>query len=188
MTSEGENIQAAIETPPAWQGILDPGEKIVWQGQPDQGFDVAAKEIPKAMFALFFSGFAIFWMSQAAAHGGPFWMFGLIHFSVGLGIFWKAIFGATQRRRRTWYTLTDRRAFVATDMPFKNRALKSYPITPDSPISYRAGPLATIHFARERRTGDKGRSFIANIGFERIAEGEKVIALLRKAQRGEEDT
>ena len=47
---------------PGWEGILDPGEKIVWQGRPEQGFDIAAKDIPSAVFALFFSGFAVFWI------------------------------------------------------------------------------------------------------------------------------
>ena len=185
MTDIADTDQAAI---PGWQGILDPGERIVWQGRPDQGFDVPGKEIPQAMFALLFSGFAVFWMTKAAAVGGAFWMFGLVHFSVGLGIFWKAIFGTTARRRRTWYTLTDRRAFIATDFPLKGRELKSYPITPDSPVTYRAGPPATIYFARERRTGNKGRSYTVNIGFERIDEGDRVIALLRKAQRDEEES
>ena len=188
MTSETGTFEITAETPPQWQGILDSGERIVWQGRPDQGFDVAGRDIPQALFALLFSGFAVFWMTKAAAAGGGFWMFGLIHFSVGLGIFWKAIFGTTVRRRRTWYTLTNRRAFIATDFPWKGRELKSYPITPDSPISYRAGPPATMFFARERRTGTKGRSYNANIGFERIAEGDKVMALLRRAQRVEEET
>ena len=172
---------------PGWEGILDPGEKIVWQGRPDPGFDIPGREIPTALFALFFAGFALFWMTKAAQHGGAFWMFGLVHFSVGLGIFWKSVFGNTMRRRHAWYTLTNRRAFIATDLPFKGRELKSYPITPESPITVKAGRLATIQFARERRRGSKGRSYTIPIGFERIAEGDKVLAFLRRAQRREDD-
>ena len=179
------NAQAAF---PGWEGILDPGERIVWQGRPDQQFNIAAREIPSAIFALFFAGFAVFWMTKAAESGGPFWMFGLIHFSVGLGIFWKSLFGATQRRRKTWYTLTDRRAFIATRSARRGKELKSYPITSDTGLTYLDGPPATIHFARERRKGDKGRSYSVPIGFERIADGQKVLALLRQAQRGEGDT
>ena len=91
---------------PGWEGILDPGENIVWQGRPDQGFAVAGRDIPTAIFALLFAGFALFWMTKAAAHGGAFWMFGLIHFSVGAGMFAKSLFGNTIRRRFSWYTLT----------------------------------------------------------------------------------
>ncbi len=188
MTSDGATPQTEAEPPAAWQGILDPGERIVWQGRPDQGFFVEAGNIPTALFALFFTGFAVFWMSMAARSGGPFWMFGLIHFSVGLTMFWKALFGTTSRHRRTWYTLTDRRAFIATDLAFKGRDLRSYPITPDSEISWQDGPPPTIHFARERRTGDKGRSHTVPIGFERIPDGRAVIARLREIQRGEGDT
>ena len=173
---------------PGWEGILDPGERIVWQGRPDQGFNIAASDIGSAVFALFFTGFAVFWMSRAAEMGGAFWMFGLIHFSVGLGLVWKSVFGPTRRRRRTWYTLTDRRAFIATDTAKTGRALKSYPITPETRITYKDGPPATIHFARERHKTSKGRSYISRIGFERIADGQNVLALLRKAQRKEAAT
>ncbi len=127
-------------------------------------------------------------MTKAAQTGGPFWMFGLIHFSVGLGIFWKSLFGATRRRRNTWYTLTDRRAFIATKSARKGRELKGFPITPETRIAFEDGPPATIDFARERRKGNKGRSYTVSIGFERIADGQKVLALLRQAQRREADT
>ena len=181
----GTGAHAAV---PGWDGILDPGEEIVWQGRPDQAFHVSARDIPPALFALFFTGFAVFWMNRAATMAGPFWMFGLIHFSVGLGIFWKSVFGATHRRRRTWYTLTDRRAFIATRSLRKGKELKSYPIAADTRLTYQDGPPATIHFARERRRGNKGRSYTVPIGFERIADGPDVLARLRRIQRREADT
>ena len=47
----------------------------------------------------------------------------------------------------------------------------------------RDGPPDTIIFARERRSGNKGNSYMVDIGFERIDEGDRVIALMRAAQR-----
>ncbi len=176
------DAEQAAAVHPGWEGILHPGERILWQGRPDQGFTINGGEVFGALFALVFSGFAVFWMSQAAKAGGGFWMFGLIHFSVGLWLFWKSAFGPTFLRRRTWYTLTDRRAFIATDNPRKGKEIKSYPITADAPITYRAGQPATIYFAREQRTGNKGRRYTAWIGFERIPDGEAVMAQLRRIQ------
>ena len=173
----------AVIPPPGWEGLLDPGERIVWQGRPEPGYQFRPEKLVVAVFGLFFAGFALFWMVMASLAGGLFWMFGLIHFAVGVGLTVSSIFGDTFRLRRTWYTLTDRRAFVATDMPLRGRQLQSYPITAETRIDYLSGSPATIHFARERRAGNKGNSYMVNIGFERIADGDKVMALLRAAQR-----
>jgi hypothetical protein len=168
--------------PQGWEGILDKGEKILWQGRPAQGLHISFTKIPVAVFGLFFAGFALFWMIMASQAGGGFWMFGLIHFTVGVGLTGTALVGETFRHRATWYTLTDRRAFIATDLPWKGRTLESYTIDPDTRLDYRAGDPASIYFARELRRGSKGRSYWANVGFERISGGEKVMRLLRKVQ------
>ena len=105
------------------------------------------------IFGLAFAGFALFWMIMAAQAGGLFWAFGLIHFSVGLGIAFAPPFWNAWRRRHTWYTLTNRRAFIATDMPVRGRRLQSYPISRDTVLAYDAQDPATIHFAHEYRRG-----------------------------------
>lgn len=171
-------------THPGWDGILDPGETILWQGRPDQSFKIDFGAIFGAVFGLVFAVFALFWMIMAASMGAGFWMFGLIHFTVGLGLTWKSVFGTTYRRRRSWYTLTDRRAFIATKSWRRGRDLKSYPITASSEITYFDGRFATIFFAREQRVGHKGRRYSVAIGFERITEGDKVMRLIRQVQNG----
>lgn len=171
-----------MSTPAGWQSILDDGESIKWQGRPDGKLAFKAAYIFTFLFGLAFAGFALFWMVMASSAGGGFWMFGLIHFSVGLGLailppFWSAFV-----RRHTWYTLTDRRAFIATDKPFVGRKLKSYPITKDTSIEFTPADLATIHFAEEIRRTKNGTRRTA-IGFERIAEGDEVYRLIRDIQR-----
>jgi len=172
----------ARPVPAGWEGILDPGEEILWQGRPGQGFHMAPDKVFIVGFGLLFAGFALFWMVMAAQAGGFFWMFGLIHFSAGVGMIGQAVFGSTIRRRGTWYTLSNRRAFIATDLPWRAKALKSYPIRPDTELDYRQGDPATIVFARELRRGNKGRAYNVDIGFERIAEGDKVMRLIRGVQ------
>ncbi len=172
-----------MTVPAGWDGILDKGEVILWQGRPDTAVRFQAMPTFTALFGLAFAGFALFWMIMASQAGGFFWMFGLIHFAVGLAIgIGPPVFSAW-RRRHTWYTLTDRRAFIATDLPLKGRKLKSYPIDGDTVLDYQAGDPATIHFAHEmRRTKNGSRRH--DIGFERIAGGAEVYRMLRDVQRG----
>lgn len=169
---------SAAAVPAGWEGILEAGEQILWQGRPGQAFHIGFEDLFKGVFGLFFAGFAAFWMAMAMTAGGFFWMFGLLHFGAGLALVFGSLLGPTIRRRNTWYTLTDRRAFIATDMPLKSRSLKSYPIGPDTALAYYDGDPATIHFAREQRRTDKGRGYTVDIGFERISEGDKVLRLM----------
>ena len=164
-----------------WEGILDAGEEILWQGRPDGRVIFTFGNVVGFFFGLFFAGFALFWMIMASAGGGYFWMFGLLHFGVGLGVAFGAMFWSAWRRRHSWYTLTDRRAFIATDIPFRGRSLKSYPITRETVLDYDGGALATIHFNHEMRRGRNGQ-YKVDVGFERIENGAEVYRLMRGIQ------
>ena len=175
-----------LPTPTGWEGILDPGEAILWQGRPDGKVTWRIGHVMTFVFGLVFAGFALFWMIMASQAGGGFWMFGLIHFAAGIGLAFGPPFWSAWRRRHTWYTLTGQRAFIATDIPFQGRALKSFPITPATTIDYQAGEPATIHFAHEYRSTKHGSRRVP-VGFERIENGAEVYRLIREAQKAEED-
>lgn len=165
-----------------WAGILDDGETILWQGRPDGAVSLSVANVMTSLFGLAFAGFALFWMIMASQAGGFFWMFGLLHFSVGLGLAAGPIFWDAYRRRHTWYTLTSQRAFIATDLPLKGKSLDSYPITDDTPLSLVDGPPTTIYFAAGLRRGSNGKKRHTKIGFERIAEGREVFRMMRQIQ------
>ena len=167
-----------------WEGILDRDERILWQGRPDGRVVLSALHIPLALFGTAFAGFALFWMIMAAFSGGLFWMFGLIHFSIGVALVVGPPFFSAYRRQRTWYTLTDRRAFVATDLPISGRKFKSYPIDVDTRLDFVDGDPSSVHFAEAIRRG-KNRTYRVPIGFERIENGREVYKLIRKVQSGE---
>lgn len=174
--------------PSVWNDILSRDEQILWQGRPDQGFHLGLGNLFGAAFGIFFAGFALFWMVMASQAGGIFWMFGLLHFSVGAGLVLFSIFGDTYRRRHTWYTLTTQRAFIATALPLLGRKLKSYPISTDLPLEYVNGPPDSLHFASETRRTKNGTRAVP-IGFMRIDDGKKVYAMVRDIQKGTyEDT
>ncbi|WP_112322343.1 hypothetical protein [Oceanibium sediminis] len=108
----------------------------------------------------------------------------LPHFGIGLVILFGALVWPTYARRRTWYTLTDRRAFIARDLPFRGRTLKTYPITADSPIEHQPGTPGTVTFAVKRKRTAKGAK-TRKIGFERVQDAEKVYRLLLAQTRGQ---
>ncbi len=171
-----------MSSPSGWEGILDEGEVIRWQGRPDGAVVWKVSNVGTLLFGAMFSGFALFWMILAAQAGGGFWMFGLIHFFVGIGIAVGPVFWNTLRRRRSWYTLTNKRAIVATDMPTKGRVLRSYPITKDTVLGVNTDEPASITFASEQRRR-KGGNYKVKIGFERIEDAKQVFALLREIQK-----
>ncbi|PHQ99199.1 MAG: aspartate carbamoyltransferase catalytic subunit [Marinosulfonomonas sp.] len=164
-----------MSIPSGWEGILDEGEDIRWQGRPDGGVAWKLSNIPAVLFGLAFSGFALFWMVMAASAGGGMWMFGMIHFAAGIGIGIGPVFWSAYRRRNTWYTLTNKRALIATNLPMRGRKLKSYPITKETPLEFSTGDPASITCATERRRSKNG-SYEVKIGFERIADGKQVYA------------
>lgn len=168
-----------------WEGILDKGEKILWQGRPDGKIHMKIGNYASFGFGLIFAGFAVFWMVMASSAGGGFWMFGLIHFFVGIGLSFGSIFWSAYKRRNSWYTLTDKRAFIASDLPLKGRSLNSYPIKADTVLEYQQGAFSTIHFSEETRRGNKGRRYTVKIGFERIGDGDKVYRLMRDVQKAD---
>lgn len=164
-----------------WESILDPGENIIWQGRPDGAITLRPRNIMLLIFGLFFAGFALFWMIMVAQAGGGFWMFGLLHFAVGAGIVFAALFWGAYRRRRSWYTLTNTRAIIATDLPLIGKRLKSWPITAESVLDLQQGPPDTVNFAETIKRGKNG-SYRVSIGFERIEDGREVYRLMRDVQ------
>jgi len=167
-----------------WENILDADEHILWQGRPDPTLRFAFAGLGRTMFGAAFAGFALFWMTMAAQGGGFFWMFGLIHFAAGVGIMGGAALLFPYRARHTWYTLSSKRAFVATDFPVQGRKLRDYPITPDTNLLLDENTVSTLYFGPEpvfRKNQNRAR----RVGFERIHDGRRVYGMMRDIQRAQ---
>ena len=181
-----------------WKGLLYHDEKIIWQGSPEGRVRLEWKSAFTPIFFLFFTGFAIFWMMTASwmigeADGagpgiqGPFrymWVFGLPFFAAGfynlvLIHFWKA-----RERRRTHYTLTNQRAFIGKTGITGKRSLTSHPITADTNLTISEGATSDVSFAKETKKNADGDPYVISIGFEDLANGREVYALMRKLQDG----
>ncbi len=166
-----------------WQPYLDPDERILWEGRPDGRFHISGSSLAETAFGLFFAGFSVFWMFIASQSGGVFWTFGLLFLFTGIGLTFNALFGNTLVRFYSNYTLTNKRAIIATQLPIRGRQFTSYPIKPDTIVDFDQGPLSSIYFhQRVRRVNDSDR--VEKVGFERISDGEHVYKLMREIQRG----
>jgi hypothetical protein len=169
-------------TPPGWEGILEAGEEVLWQGRPDGTLSVHLSDAVQGFFGFVFTGFALFWIFLAASSGGFFWVFGLIPLGVGLGMSIGGPLWRAYRLRHTWYTLTTQRAFIATDNPVSGRNLMAYPVTPESPLKLVEANPGSVHFAETTRRNKNG-TFTVPVGFERIHDARDVFAQMRAIQK-----
>ena len=192
-----------------WDGILEPGETVLWQGQPMPGLvwrDMISDRLP---IGIIFTLFSTFWIGvtiwMAATIDGPlllrllFPMAGLPFLGVGLYMLVGHLYWDALVRAGTWYTLTDRRAFIATDI-LGRRKLDSYPIDEMTGLSLIDGIpgdviFATVTHSRPRRVAapNRSRNRLAKssrrqIGFRRITEARKVWRMIRDRQAAMTDT
>ncbi len=120
-------------TDDAIQSLLEPDERVLWQGKPDRGAYVW-QQYPLFIFGLFWFGFAIFWnvgvWRSVPLHGNGgggyvFRLFGLPFLVIGLYI----TFGQLVHRAWEWprvnYVLTNRRMLVTSGL-FSRRQSSLY--------------------------------------------------------------
>lgn len=186
-----------------WRPYLDPEEVMLWQGRPQRGWSWRAGENGTILLGVFIIGFLFFAtydMIQSGEAGG----FGGLLVWAGIGI----LIGASGPvamavvRRGTWYALTDRRALIAHWPTLAGKTLYQgidcYPITEVALVPADLRGLQTVQFSRlsQRYTfhhiwiraggaarGTQGRTRDAQIGFERISEGESVAQLCEQVLR-----
>lgn len=176
-----------MTAPPGWDGLLDPDEKILWQGHPDRHFRLRKRNIALSVFGLFFLGSSFFMIIMAPGMSGPanmplfILLFELPFLAAGLYMVFGVHFFDTWKRAHTVYTLTNKHAFIATDTTGKK--LKSYPIDAQTPITFKPGPPDSVFFATELRARNRTSSTVP-VGFELISDGQKVYKLIREVQAG----
>ncbi|NSX56491.1 hypothetical protein [Parasulfitobacter algicola] len=170
-----------------WDGILEPGERIIWQGRPDYKFDL--KRVPVIIYIAGFSMVTV--MSYQLIANAMFQTTAGIVLSgicilSGLLILIGIPFLDAHNRKYTTYTLTDRRAFIAAITILGDRLWTSHQIRIDFPITFKEGSPPSIYFTEGwgHRWYSKYRVKVP-VGFERINNAHEVHALLQKVQRRE---
>lgn len=176
------------DVPSEWQGILGRDERILWQGAPTPGLRLSGG-LGLSAFGTVFTAFSLFWMAAAGwigsgtgVIGTVFPLFGLPFLLIGLYMMVGRFVWGAYVRRGTFYTLTNRRAFVAT-ANLGRRALVAYEIDGGAPLELVVGPPDSVFFKATTDHGPHGRLPL-KVGFEYIDNGRRVFNLLRDVQKG----
>lgn len=103
-----------IATSTPLRRLLSPGERVLWEGQPDvwaYSMRGAWYLIP---FSLLWGGFAIFWEITAISSGAPFFflLWGIPFVAVGQYLIFGRLIVARREAARTFYAITDRRLLI----------------------------------------------------------------------------
>jgi len=181
-----------VAADPIWDDYLEPGEFLVWHGRPNGEKLTSRSSRSRAIMSLGFFIFAgvmvnVTWDDLFKPGIAPLWFIiaGLV--AAGLWLLVGSHFRDRRARRGTWYTLTNKRAFIATDL--RRRRLESWPIGPDSPlriVSASDPRLSYIYFAKRiiPASDREGTDTVVEIGFELIEDGDKVWDLFQRVAKG----
>jgi len=127
---------------------LNPGEKIIWSGQPRQGLILRGSDIFMIPFSLLWGGFAFFWEGTVITSGAPFFfmLWGIPFVLVGLYMIFGRFFIDMAQRSKTYYALTNERAIIISGLLNQNvKTLKLQQI-PEINITTRSNGSGTITF------------------------------------------
>lgn len=170
-----------------WTPFLDPDERVLWSGQPLQGWALSKIDIFLIPFSLLWSIGALAGLSAALVDGAltiaPFaLLFGGIAFYITVGRFMHD----ARRRKRTRYAITDRRALILRG----GANLQSRGLGRDLAVALTAGPRSTIALGEQPFFFGFARSLdpfgmLRDFTFFRIEDGERVYRLIRQVQNGQ---
>ncbi len=165
-----------------WDAILDPDEIIIWQGAPTGALRSEFGSPFEVAFMMVWGGIPL---AAVIANPGTL-LLGVpaLFLAIALWFFVGQHFWAAFMRRRTFYSLSNRRAFIAV-RGLTKRTLNSYPITDSTELELEDRSGGAVWFA----TGEKNKMFsnskISKIGFEQLANPREAFGHLRTIQRGE---
>jgi hypothetical protein len=96
------------------QSQLQPGEHVLWAGQPDALAYCLRGAWYLVPFSLLWAGFAFFWEASALVSGAPlfFDLWGIPFVLIGLYLVVGRFYVAIREARRTIYAVTDRRVLI----------------------------------------------------------------------------
>lgn len=170
---------------------LSSGEKLLWSGQPAQGFRLRPSDAFLIPFSLVWCAFAIFWEASVFSSKAPifFKLWGVPFVLVGLYFVAGRFFVDVKARTRTFYGVTNDRIIIIGGL--FSRQTKSLQLRTLSDISLveRRDGSGTITFGsqypfvRQMPSGWPGASQYAPPAFEMIERAKETYELIRRAQK-----
>ena len=86
---------------------IGPGDRVLWKGRPEKGITMRPDELVTIPFGIFFTLFALYWISMAMS-AGPFALFGIPFVCVGLYMVGGRFIVNEYMKRSTAYVITDK--------------------------------------------------------------------------------
>jgi hypothetical protein len=167
--------------------LIDPGEQLIWSGNPYPARYALRKAAYPFLFGTVFFGFSLFWMYVAHMAEGKatnqlgfeFWMFGIPFAIVGacfvLSPAWQFF-----RAARTTYALTNRRAIMDISGPFPRRT--SVPLRQIPFVEVRASAEGPGHVLfQEPAISYYNTGMMQRDGFVAVAKAARLGQILRSA-------
>lgn len=175
--------EAVTNTPSGWEDIFEPGEVLLWQGRPDPSFAWQKRHILPAALGISVACLGLIWIFYTPLGNGYTIILGIILLLLAAFLAIAPPVMAMMVRKATWYSLSNKRGFIAMHREQVGRKLSAYVIEPDFDIKFDGREPSTIMFAIETRQPGNA-AYIAKISFDRIAEGQKVYDMMRSIQGG----
>lgn len=177
------------ETPPGREGLLEPGERILWQGRPATRMGARGRHLEDSFPGAVLLGFAFFGGRGAdrIAQGDQrlqarVLLFAGVRGALGLCMALGHHEWSVFRGGRTWCIPTGRRANIATNIAGR-RSLTSWPIGPDIVIDLLEGADNAVWVAEGHlRVKDGTRRNPA--GFAPIEDPRKVCEMMQGIRKG----
>lgn len=168
-----------------WADILEDGEEILWQGQPDPGWHVDPTRKKSFRFSILFSVIsALIFVPFFFSGEWPVYIFGAFFGGISLLLLASDTYFPARTRRYTFYTLTNKRAILGIAKPNKEPTLKFYELTGTGKYTHLPGKIGSIVFDRQyqgTRINDRKQYYA--VGFMHFAESEKVWDMVQDLQK-----
>lgn len=163
-----------------WHQILEPGEEIIWQGRPVPSRVISRPDKNLFGFGIGLVIIGIIWILAEMQENSPEQALKYLPFIAGCAIMAAAVIAAIYRPKRTWYSMSNRRTFIDTDIPLQKRSLKSYPLISETPLELIDEEPGTVLFSEELIDGGEGEDYWASVGFEHIPNPQHVYSLIQE--------
>lgn len=172
------------ETNMGWEEIFEPGEVLLWQGRPDPEFAWQKRHILPIILAIAVACLGVIWIFFTELGNGYTVIMGAILLLLAVFLAVAPPVMAMMVRKASWYSLSNKRGFIAMHRPNLGRKLNAYAIDPDFDIKFDGKPLGTIHFALAPRVNGN-QADLMKVRFDLITDGQKVYDMMQAIQRGE---
>ncbi|MBB6485040.1 PH domain-containing protein [Rhizobium lusitanum] len=147
------------------QSYFLPGEKLLWHGQPQQGFMLNNSDLLLIPFSLMWGGFAIFWEGTVITQVNAsffFKLWGVPFVLIGLYLIIGRFVIDAFVRARTQYAVTNRRIIILREGWFSKLLTLSLERLPSMDLDQKGDGTGTINFGTDPEAGQGHHGGMSN--------------------------